>query len=539
MGSILRPLSFIASQQDPEGDGSLRIGGFRTRKSTTPRPVSEYQAFTPGYFNAFPNSSSSQLPNALSASSPSVSHDPILPIPGPQVEQEGRESLPGYSCSLKAESVFQRKMEMTSPFSKAPTRWWSRVFVVLKGTLLCIHKVRDPGLFSKLDLDYKGTPDRPLGCTAGPLLRSYTLQHAEVGIAVDYRKTDFVPRAMFLKLLCHGSAEERMLYQKTKHFVIRVRVEADQFLLSCSTVQTFLYWLECLGAAIDLSPPLDERRLPQHRTIPVRRRRRNHGNLGSGEADCVQPPRPLLLEDTPTTGNDGSGHVEIVTFDPMPSDYPADGRPHSIAGQAVIGGARDARRQPKSTESSSPGKRKWRWSLNSVNSVPARTEDYASATLHRSNSITSFRAAVAEAGWPTARPGRSVAQQLVDAYDRATEPLPRRLLQPDGEQVRDERLDASLRMVAAEDKWCPAHNWSYARHVQYARRCMTNLMSNAPRQSEFIVKDGRKWKIRWDLGQLVSCEPETLPGYEDAMESRTPPKPEVVPEIEPRAILCL
>ena len=56
--------------------------------------------------------------------------------------------------------------------------------------------------------------------------------------------------------------------------MIRVRAEADQFLLSCHTIETFVRWLQSLFAAIDLAPPLDDRDLPRDLSIPRPRRRR-------------------------------------------------------------------------------------------------------------------------------------------------------------------------------------------------------------------------------------------------------------------------
>jgi hypothetical protein len=66
------------------------------------------------------------------------------------------------------------------------------------------------------------------------------------------------------------------LYTKCfrRPYVIRVRVEADQFLLSCVEIETFLLWLESLTAAIDLAPPLDERKLPKDTSYPYRHQRR-------------------------------------------------------------------------------------------------------------------------------------------------------------------------------------------------------------------------------------------------------------------------
>ncbi|KAK9471013.1 uncharacterized protein V1510DRAFT_234200 [Dipodascopsis tothii] len=83
------------------------------------------------------------------------------------------------------------------------------------------------------------TPDR--------LIRSYTLQYAQIGLATDYKK---------------------------KPYVIRVRAEGQQFLLQCHTAQECVEWTNALQAAADLSLPLDERETTVYRSIPSSRRRR-------------------------------------------------------------------------------------------------------------------------------------------------------------------------------------------------------------------------------------------------------------------------
>ncbi|KAK9458816.1 uncharacterized protein V1516DRAFT_121425 [Lipomyces oligophaga] len=78
------------------------------------------------------------------------------------------------------------------------------------------------------------------------LLRSYTLQYAQIGLANDYKK---------------------------KSNVIRVRAEGQQFLLLCGDMRECVEWTSALQAACDLALPLDERQLPRYRSIPSRRRR--------------------------------------------------------------------------------------------------------------------------------------------------------------------------------------------------------------------------------------------------------------------------
>jgi hypothetical protein len=63
-----------------------------------------------------------------------------------------------------------------------------------------------------------------------------------------------------------------------KQYVIRLRAQAEQFVLSCPNLEVFLDWLEALSAAIDVAPSLEERSLPRYRTLPRSRRRRATGD---------------------------------------------------------------------------------------------------------------------------------------------------------------------------------------------------------------------------------------------------------------------
>ena len=53
-----------------------------------------------------------------------------------------------------------------------------------------------------------------------------------------------------------------------RRYVIRVRAETDQFLLSCVELSTFVKWLQGLFAAIDISAPIDDRDFPRDMSIP-------------------------------------------------------------------------------------------------------------------------------------------------------------------------------------------------------------------------------------------------------------------------------
>ncbi len=121
-----------------------------------------------------------------SSAQPTLLPRRTLPAPGrirvsPR-EEEGREPLPDYSCSITAEGPFDCKLEMITPFDRSEARSWIPVYAVLRGTALDLHETKRSLQFSA------SGRDRPAEIRAGALIRSYTLQYAEVGIAADYHK---------------------------------------------------------------------------------------------------------------------------------------------------------------------------------------------------------------------------------------------------------------------------------------------------------------------------------------------------------------
>src|SRR4051795_9706106 len=89
-----------------------------------------------------------------------------------------------------------------------------------------------------------------------------------------------------------------MLIRRTRRrYVIRLRVETDQFLLSCVELGTFVTWLDGIYAAIQVSPPIDERSFPRDFTITRIERIR-----------WLQGQRPQL-EDSSGHGHSGHGHT--------------------------------------------------------------------------------------------------------------------------------------------------------------------------------------------------------------------------------------
>ncbi|KAK3313529.1 hypothetical protein B0H66DRAFT_355175 [Apodospora peruviana] len=154
-----------------------------------------------------------------------------------------QDVLPQYSCDVHVEGVFMKKMEIEDTIKRAEYRNWQMVYVELRGTALNIYNVKKErgwwsgGKHAGPDI----SPDNPPWVKRATLEKSYSLLHADAGIAADYRK---------------------------RRYVIRMRCETDQFLLSCVELGTFVKWLDRIFAAIDVAAPIDERDFPRDQSIP-------------------------------------------------------------------------------------------------------------------------------------------------------------------------------------------------------------------------------------------------------------------------------
>lgn len=231
---------------------------------------------------------------------------------GPQMiyprEEEGREKLPAYGCAVHIEGYLPRKMEFSAPGIQAKDRSWKRQYFVLHGTCLKVfrndlsgssattrpqwgdmsgvHVHPDPinedgsnggagsapgsGLIEKVqhtNLPFGGNHS---GDRSG-LVRNYTLQGAESGLAADYFK---------------------------RRHVVRVRAEGEQFLLQTVSDRHVVDWIEALQAATNVAQDLENRPMPKFITLPRRRRRRNRPRQEEAReaADLAEAQRRSLAE---------------------------------------------------------------------------------------------------------------------------------------------------------------------------------------------------------------------------------------------------
>ncbi|TQV99891.1 PH domain-containing protein [Cordyceps javanica] len=176
------------------------------------------------------------------------------------------EELPGYSNSIYSQGIFAKKHEIENTTKRAEDRRWHNAFVVLDGTALYVYHVKKDWGWGKTRDGPSICPDNPPWVRKSKLEKTYSLLHADAGIAADYKK---------------------------RRYVIRIRAETDQFLLSCIELGTFVKWLEALFAAIDVAAPIDEREFPRDMSIPrVQRIRWFRGQ------SPVRMPSPVRTQDT-------------------------------------------------------------------------------------------------------------------------------------------------------------------------------------------------------------------------------------------------
>jgi hypothetical protein len=177
------------------------------------------------------------------------------------------EHLPPYTCTVQQEGVLGLFKEFSSPFMESQDLRWYDVYVILRGTALSLYRIKNPGVFSKRRLT-----------EPGKLLQTFSLQHAEIGVATDFKKTELTPRHPLAHLV-PPTARQKLydsdphLFEPIREHVIRLRLETEQFLLCADTQEQMLDWVESLCAALDIAPPLEDRSEPRYRTLPRRSRR--------------------------------------------------------------------------------------------------------------------------------------------------------------------------------------------------------------------------------------------------------------------------
>jgi len=259
--------------------------------------------------------------------------------------------------------------------------------------------------------------------------------------------------------------------------VIRVRAETEQFLLSSKSVDECIAWLEALSAAVDLSPALEERTLPRYQTTPRRRR----APVIEEQERIIRSQFPQLIESM-TEGEDEGGSRQDGALDRdelIRTSLPWGLRGPRDSEESII--EQELRELRSHFESSTPS--------------PA-----SQATVAMSSTSS-----------PSSSPNRRPITDLPVSISTS--------------------MNSSDPETSPGDKWRPLNTLTPEANLRYVRRCMAVLRDESPRLSDYIIKDGRRYRLAWDKRQLVPevgndftrdrCwRTAVLPQYQDLIQGR-------------------
>lgn len=371
----------------------------------------------------------------------------------------GREILPKYTCTVSMEGPMHMLLESCSPFVALPELAWREVYVVLQGTQLNIHKVKS-GHIGKVAVK-----------VAGKLLRSYTLQHAEVGVAPDAIHHVLVPvtrLAHLIPAIARRRAFEKDpdMFRVIKRHTLRLRVETDQLILADTCEEQIFGWVNKICAGIDIAPAIDERNAPRQITVPRRRRRQrpqvtadlNDQNLIAEQERILQSMYPAFAQNSqeatipaPET-EDGAAEADSPVLTQTSSDDQTsndqDGEDLDLSVLAEDG-------------------------LSSQESTP-RPSSRPFATRHHTAS------------------SRISTLSTIGPF-----------------------IDNPINFDLA-GKWAPPHVRTSAQQIRYIRRCMPLLFAESPRASNVMISDGKRVRAHYRTNALDewSLSPPTYEAHD-------------------------
>ncbi|KAG2195664.1 hypothetical protein INT47_002903 [Mucor saturninus] len=236
----------------PPMDGGLLLPSSTTTTTTvnTPRPRFNKQV------NTRPVSMPVQLP---SFTTPPPDYEGVPSIYGKRMdrcrsmifprEEEGKEELPAYSCTVFKMGYVHVKKEFDTPGVKSRYRGWRKLYVELWGTVLRVYRTAPTE--TSCTIDYNNY-------YRWPLRTPYSYYH----------RYYYTP---ILTLSLAGAEASRALDYFRRPNALRLTTpQGPQLLLRMNTHVEMISWVEHLQAGINISLDLELRPMPKFITIPNR-----------------------------------------------------------------------------------------------------------------------------------------------------------------------------------------------------------------------------------------------------------------------------
>ncbi|KAI5249081.1 hypothetical protein E4T42_05461 [Aureobasidium subglaciale] len=357
--------------------------------------------------------------------------------PAPRFLDNGKEVLPKYTCTVSREGPMQMRIEKISPFQYLPKQDFRTVYVVLNGTQLSVHKIKT------VQLAGHSLP------TAGKLIKRYSTQHAEIGLATDVQYQQLLPAtrlAHFIPTAARRKAFEKdpALFTPISQVVLRLRLETDQFLLADHSEERIFRWIHDLSASIDISLPLDERSAPKPCTIPRRRRRqRTQETENINDQTVIEEQEQIMRELYPSLARSIEGRSE---------------------GAALT-----------RTESADDTN-----ALTLTATMDQETEDIDLSFL-------------AEDLGPEQQSSRPINLRQTTSSTVST-------------TTSSFQYETSPDNLGPGGKWAPPHARTTASQWRYIKRCMPTLLFDAPRATDIIMCHGRRLRVNTKMDMLEEWE---------------------------------
>lgn len=410
-------------------------------------------------------------------------------ISAPSAALEDCEALPGYTSTVNLKGDVELRLEGTTPFNAIENAAWHHVHAVLRGTLLSIHACR-PGTSSRTSTASKLTRS---DSGRGRLLRKYTMQHAEVGLASDHPKSIAVPKPI-VQYIPGVSLEflretEPQLFDVKRQYVIRIRVEGQQLLFRVADAEAREAWINALCTSIDIADPLDERAEPQYQTLPRRRR----GHRSRVDAPNLEEQQQICREQFPHLLDEEAARVN---HNPMRL-----GEPRTQAMGTAPATPREANLETQ----------RRRDTIHVVDTEPQLLG------IEQQELDTSFTLPDLEQAFERRLNYLNNLFQNVNRFFDQD--------QPNAEAIED-GSDAVLDSAAdtSDLKWDSNLSIDPLREARYKRRCMPSLLFNSRYASTFVVRDGLRLEVNWAERKLKTINPQP-PTY-DEYEQLPPAEPQ-------------
>jgi hypothetical protein len=364
----------------------------------------------------------------------------------------GKEALPQYTCTVSAGCRMLVNMESVSPLHSVSQSDWRDIYVEVRGTMLNFHRVKD------------GRPGR--------ILRSYTLQHAEIGLAPDVYHTVLAPNSRLAHLIPSAARQKAFkkdpqLFRAEEQYIMRLRVETDQILLAHKSEDKILEMVHEIGAGIDLAPALDERNISKQCTVPRRRRRPNTQTAADiNNAAVIAEQERSLQQMYPSFAQDTTEQIATST-----ASLPATSAP------------------------STPTREDDELDLSAIR------EDFNDSNALTQTTTTDSTSSASNVDRPSYS-RTTTASSTVSAFQTTYETAPSNF-GPDG-------------------KWQPPHLRTAVQIRRYVRRCAPLLMADTVRASDIVICNGKRMRINWREERLEDwrLQPPTYEAHDFEKEQQ-------------------